>query len=146
MPKLSHPVIQSSGHQNLRTELGKVRGLGASRHAVGHWWIQRVTALVLIPLSLWFLSSLLTALLSPDVIHIAEWFASPVHAILMALLLIALFWHAKLGVQVVIEDYVHSPFAKYFLLLANSFINWFFAAVCVLTILKLHMLDVVSGV
>jgi len=127
---------------NLRTELAKVKGLGASRHAVGHWWLQRVTAVALIPLSLWFLVSLLTALLSPNVVKVAQWFSSPVHTILMALLLVATFIHAKLGVQVVIEDYVHKPFAKYFLLLANTFICFGFATVCILAVLKLHFLDV----
>ncbi len=131
-----------SSSSNLRSELSRVKGLGASRHAVGHWWLQRVTALALVPLSLWFLSSLITALWSPDVLHIAEWFASPLHTILMTLLVVAAFWHAKLGVQVVIEDYVHGPVKKYTLLLLNSFICWIFAAICILAALKLHMLDV----
>ncbi len=133
----------SSSH--LRSELGKVKGLGASRHAVGHWWLQRITALALIPLSLWFMSSLITALLSSNVIHVAEWFASPLHTILMAMLIIAMFIHAKLGVQVVIEDYVHGPVKKYTLLLANTFVCFGFAAICILAVLKLHFLDVGAG-
>jgi len=131
---------------HLRTELGKVKGLGASRHAVSHWWLQRVTALALVPLSLWFLASLLTALLSPDFNHAAAWFASPVHAILMALFLVAVFVHAKLGVQVIIEDYLHQPVMKYTLLLLNTFICWIFAGICILAVLKLHMLDISAGI
>jgi len=129
----------------LRTRLSKVRGLGAARSGVGHWWLQRVTAVALVPLTLWFLVSLFVVLLTPNVVVVAEWFASPLHALLMVLLFIAAFFHAKLGVQVVIEDYVHGPMAKYTLLLANVFICFTCAAIGILAVLKLHFLDVVAG-
>ncbi|MDE3015407.1 MAG: succinate dehydrogenase, hydrophobic membrane anchor protein [Pseudomonadota bacterium] len=129
----------------LRTRLARVKGLGAAHRGVSHWWWQRVTALALIPLSLWFVASLVSALLLPDVMKVAQWFASPVNALLMIALLAALFLHAKLGVQVIIEDYVHSPVMKYTLLLLNMFICFAFAAVCILAVLKLHMIDVGAG-
>ncbi len=125
---------------SLITKLKKVRGLGAAHHGVGHWWYQRLTALALIPLSVWFVYSLITAMLIPDVAQVADWFASPVNALALTLMLIAMFFHVKLGLQVVIEDYVHSPAAKYVLLIGNSFICWIFAAISLLSILKLHLL------
>jgi succinate dehydrogenase / fumarate reductase membrane anchor subunit len=130
---------------DFRTALGKVRGLGSARHGVGHWWLQRMTALALIPLSLWFVSALVSAMLSPNVVVVAEWFSSPVNAILMVVMLVALFMHAKLGVQVVVEDYVHGPFAKYAALLANGLICYLFMAICILAVLKLHFLDIVTS-
>jgi succinate dehydrogenase / fumarate reductase membrane anchor subunit len=129
----------------LRTELGKVKGLGTAHHGVSHWWLQRVTALALVPLSLWFFYSLVTSMLAPNVIKVAEWFASPVNAVITVLMLAATFTHAKLGVQVVIEDYVKSPFAKYALLLLNNFICIVFAAVAILAVLKLHFLDIAAA-
>jgi len=129
----------------LRTELGKVKGLGTAHHGVSHWWMQRMTALALVPLSLWFFYSLVTSMLAPNVIKVAEWFASPVNAVITVLMLVATFTHAKLGVQVVIEDYVKSPFAKYALLLLNNFICIVFGAVAILAVLKLHFLDVAAA-
>lgn len=126
---------------DLRSKLARVRGLGAAHHGVGHWWLQRITALALVPLLVWFVCQLTSHLLSPNVVFIAEWLSYPVNAILMVMMLVALFAHAKLGVQVVIEDYVHTPGAKYFLLLANVFICFAFAAISIFAVLKLHFLD-----
>jgi succinate dehydrogenase / fumarate reductase, membrane anchor subunit len=129
---------------DLRTKLSKAKGLGAAHHGVGHWWLQRVSAVALVPLSLWFMYSLVTAMLAPDVAQVANWFAMPMNAIVMVLLLVATFWHAKLGMQVVIEDYVHRPFSKYALLLLNSFICFAFATVSIVAVLKLHFLDIAA--
>lgn len=126
----------------LTTKLGRVRGLGSAGHGLTHWWLQRVTAVALIPLSLWFMASLIMLVQSPDVIHVAEWMASPLNALLMVLFLVAIFIHAKLGLQMVIEDYVKKPVAKYGLLLANSFICFLFAAISILAVLKMHLLDI----
>ncbi len=131
-------------NSNFETPLAKAKGHGASHAAVGHWWLQRVTAVALIPLLLWFVVSLMTAMLSKDVGQVANWFASPVHSLLMVLLLVAMFWHAKLGFQVVVEDYVHTPFAKYFLLLANNFIAIAAIVLGTLAVLRMHMIDLSS--
>lgn len=129
---------------DLRSKLSKAKGLGAAHHGVGHWWWQRVTAVAIVPLSLWFMYALVTLMLTPDAVKVAEWLASPVNALIMALLIIAGFFHAKLGVQVVIEDYVHSPASKYTLLLLNTFICFLGIAVGIVAILKLHLLDITS--
>jgi succinate dehydrogenase / fumarate reductase, membrane anchor subunit len=97
--------------QRMRSPLGRARGLGSAREGVEHWWMQRVTAVALIPLTLWFAASLI-ALTGSDYNAFIAWLKAPFVAILMVLLLIALFHHTALGLQVVVEDYVHSDRAK----------------------------------
>ena len=94
-----------------RTALGRARGLGSAKEGVAHWWVQRVTALLLIPLVVWFAASLL-AHLGSDYTGVIAWLHEPVTYGLMVLLLGAMFWHAALGLQVVFEDYVHGEAAK----------------------------------
>lgn len=130
---------------DFRSKISKVRGLGSAKHGVSHWWLQRVTAVVLIPLCLWFVTAVISVMLSPNVFVVASWFAFPVNAILLVLMLVALFFHAKLGLQVVIEDYVKCPYMKYFLLLKNTFFCFAIAIVCIIAVLKLHFLNIVSG-
>lgn len=93
--------------QHLRSPLGRAAGLGSAKEGVGHWWIERVTALALVPLTLWLAASLIM-LTGSDYTSFIAWLKSPFVALSMVLLLIALFWHLALGLQVVIEDYVHS--------------------------------------
>jgi succinate dehydrogenase / fumarate reductase membrane anchor subunit len=95
----------------LRSPLGRVRGLGSAKEGVAHWWAQRVTALALIPLTIWFVASVI-ALAGADYAAVVAWLRSPVVAALLVLLLFATFYHAALGLQVVIEDYVHEEGAK----------------------------------
>ena len=97
--------------QRMRSPLGRAGGLGSAREGVEHWWMQRVTAAALIPLTLWFAVSLI-ALTGSDYNAFIAWLKAPFVAILLVLLLIALFHHMALGLQVVVEDYVHSDRAK----------------------------------
>ena len=90
---------------SLRTPLGRVKHLGAAGEGVGHWWAQRVTALALIPLAVWFVASVI-ALAGADYVTMRDWISSPIVAGLLVLLVVATFYHAALGLQVVIEDYV----------------------------------------
>jgi succinate dehydrogenase membrane anchor subunit len=101
---------------NMRSPLGRVRGLGSAKDGTGHWWAQRLTALALVPLILWFVISVIvmTGASYPAVV---AWIASPVVAGLLVLLIAAVFYHAVLGLQVVIEDYIHSEMPKLALLL-----------------------------
>lgn len=91
---------------SLRTPLGTVKGLGAAGEGVGHWWAQRLTALALVPLTVWFVASV-AAMAGADYATMRDWIGSPVAAGLLVLLIVATFYHAALGLQVVIEDYVH---------------------------------------
>lgn len=127
---------------DFRSKLGKVRGLGSAKHGVMHWWLQRVTAVAMIPLFIWFVNALVSVMISPDVLAVAGWFSSPVNAVSLVLLLCAMFFHAKLGLQVVIEDYVKCPYNKYSLLLANIFFCFGGATICIIAVLKLHFLNI----
>lgn len=91
---------------SLQSPLGKFLGHGSAKEGAQHWWAQRVTAIALVPLTLWFVFSLLgvDSLAHADV---AAWLGSPVNAILLILLAITLLYHSQLGLQVVVEDYVH---------------------------------------
>ncbi len=103
----------------LRSALGVVLGRGAAGEGVGHWWAQRVSALMLVPLSLWFVLALVRLPLD-DYAAVSIWIASGWNPVWLALLLLALCWHSRLGVQVVIEDYVHAAGPKLAGLLLNS--------------------------
>ena len=94
------------------TSIGRVRGLGSAHSGAHHWLLQRFTAIGNLVLSIWFAASLL---MLPDLGYasLREWIAAPLPATAMALLVISTFWHAKLGLQVVIEDYVHEPANKF---------------------------------
>lgn len=91
---------------SLRSQLGLVRGLGSAKSGTEHFWAQRVTAVALIPLTLWFVYSVI-ALSGADHGAVSAWMQSPVNAVLMLLLIVATFHHMQLGLQVVIEDYIH---------------------------------------
>ena len=96
---------------SLRTPLGRVRGLGSAKDGVAHWWAQRITAVALLPLLLWLAASLVSSA-GMDLAAAREWLSNPVSATLMILLIGAGFHHAQLGLQVVIEDYVHTEWLK----------------------------------
>ena len=95
----------------LRTPLKRARGLGSGKSGTGHWWWQRLTAVALVLLTAW-LVGLLVSLVGADLATARATIARPWNAIALAALVIAMFWHAKLGIQVVIEDYVHTRWAE----------------------------------
>src|SRR5258707_9368107 len=90
----------------MRSSLGRAIGLGSAKEGVGHWWRQRVSALALVPLTLWLVISVI-GLIGADHAAFVAWVRSPMPAVLLILLLVATFYHTALGLQVVIEDYVH---------------------------------------
>ncbi len=98
--KVASPVI-------MRSMLGRARGLGSAKSGVGHWWAQRVTAIALLPLTLWFVCSVIRLAGLPRA-AVQAWAASPLVATLLAALIAATFHHTQLGLQVVIDDYVHT--------------------------------------
>ena len=114
----------------------RVRELGSAKTGVAHWWTQRVTAVALVPLTLWFVAALVARTGHGHAAVIA-WLESPLAAILTILLLIALFQHVALGLQVVIEDYVHSPRAKLPALLLVRFGCFALAVVGILAVVRI---------
>ena len=103
----------------LRAPLGRAAGLGSAKSGFGHWWTERITAVALIPLTGWLAVSLVAGSGS-EYADVVGWLGSPVTAVLMILLLITLFGHTALGLQVLIEDYVHSG-ARIWALIAVRF-------------------------
>ncbi len=96
-----------------RTPLGRVRGLGSAKEGTEHFWAQRVTAIALVPLALWFVGSL-AAYTGADHATAKAWLAEPFTAVVMVLLVVTGFHHAQLGLQVVIEDYVSTEWVRVF--------------------------------
>ena len=126
-------------NRNLRNPLANARGLGAAQEGVHHWWGQRVSAFLMIPLSTWMIYTLIAMMRVPDTRFIQVWLSDPMAALPLMALLALMFYHARLGLQVVIEDYVHSQQWKITLLLMNIFFCATGAALSVLSILKLHL-------
>jgi len=123
---------------SLRTPLSKAIGRGSAGEGVGHWWVQRVTAVALLPLTAWFVISLLgQSLQSYDAMR--GWLGQPWVAVPTILLVFTLAWHSKLGVQVVIEDYVHAKGAKTTLLLLSTFVHIGAAVAGIFAILALAL-------
>ena len=119
------------------TDLGRVRGLGAAKEGVHHWWLQRVTAVANIVLVLWFVFSLV-ALPSLDYASVTLWLRQPVAAVPMLLLIASVFWHLRLGMQIFIEDYVKGP-ARVISMLALNFYVMAGAAAAVFAVFKIAL-------
>jgi len=119
----------------MRSPLAEAMGLGSSKSGRAEWWAERVTAIALAPLTLWFVASIV-ATSRADYTSFVAWLATPLASGLMILLLVALFWHTALGLQVVIEDYVHSGF-KFVALIAVRLGCFALAAVGVLATLRI---------
>lgn len=126
-------------HRKLRSPLANARGLGSAQEGVHHWWGQRVSAFLMIPLSTWMIYTLIAMMRAPDARYVQSWLTDPLAALPLAALIALMFYHARLGLQVVIEDYVHSQQWKITLLLLNIFFCAAGTAISVLAILKLHL-------
>lgn len=120
------------------TALGRVRGLGAAKSGTGHWWQQRVTAAGNLVLVLWFIVSLVR-LPGLDYASVVMWLRQPVAAVPMLLLIVSVFWHFRLGLQVFIEDYLHKESSKLLAILALNFYALAGAAVGVFSVLKIAL-------
>lgn len=121
---------------SLRTPLGRVLGLGSAKDGTEHWWAQRVSAAALVLLGLWFAVSL-TGLPLGDHGAVLGFIGAPLNAVLLILLAATLAYHSYLGVQVVIEDYVHAHGAKVLLLTLSRFVHILLAVASVYAILRI---------
>jgi succinate dehydrogenase membrane anchor subunit len=120
--------------KGLRTELGRARGLGSAKEGVSHWWHQRLTAIALVPLSLWFVASLVF-LTDTDHATAVHWLGSPISLGIMVLFIGALFYHAVLGIQVVIEDYVSHHGLRMASIVLVQFAGFALAAAAIISLL-----------
>ena len=123
---------------SLRSPLGRVLGLGTAKDGTEHWWGQRVSAVALTLLGLWFIVMLLR-LPGFEQADVVEFIGAPLNGVLMALLCAALAYHSYLGVQVVVEDYVHGPALKVISLVASRFAHIFVAVASVYAVLKIGL-------
>ena len=123
---------------NYRTPLANVRGLGSAREGTRHFWAQRVTAIALVPLGLWFMTVLLQ-LVGADYATATATLQSPLSTVLGLGLVLALFYHAYLGMQVVIEDYVHGHWMKLANLLILKFACLLMAAAAAVALLTIAL-------
>jgi succinate dehydrogenase / fumarate reductase membrane anchor subunit len=118
------------------TPLGRVRGLGSAKSGAHHWWMERLTSVSTLILFVWLLVSLLRL---PALDHgtVTEWLSSPLGAVPMLLLIVSTFYHLKLGMQVVIEDYVHEEGMKLFSITLLNFFAIGGAALAFFAVLKI---------
>lgn len=118
-----------------RSPLARARGLGAAHGGTHHWWMQRLTSIALVPLTLWFALALAT-LAAADHATAAAWLRSPVNAVLTLLLIGTVFYHTYLGLQVVIEDYVHGHGRKFVALVVTGFSTVILAVAAAFAVIK----------
>ena len=123
---------------DLQTPLKRARGLGSAKSGAHHWIIQRITAVALIPLCLWVIW-LVLATLHGDYAQARALVHAPVNAALLIAFVLAVFWHTQLGLQVVIEDYVHTRWLEISVQLAVKFFCVFGAVACVLAIARIAL-------
>ncbi|HVI88251.1 MAG TPA: succinate dehydrogenase, hydrophobic membrane anchor protein [Dongiaceae bacterium] len=123
-----------ASQKGLRNELGRVRGLGSAKEGVSHWWRQRLTAIALIPLSLWFVATLVF-MTGADHAGVVHWLSSPVGLGVMILFIGALFYHAVLGLQVVIEDYIGAHGPRMVLIVLVQFAGFALAMAAIIALL-----------
>jgi succinate dehydrogenase membrane anchor subunit len=119
---------------SLRSPLGKVLGTGSAKEGVHHWWLQRLTSIALVPLTIWFVVSLLS-LPSFEHVTVVSWMAQESTALLLILFILVATWHSQLGVRVVVEDYVHGG-SKTLTLVLITFIHAVVAAAGIFAVLK----------
>lgn len=119
----------------LRSPIGRARGLGSAKSGAGHFWAQRITAIGLLPLTLWFVMSII-GLAGADYAVFKGWLSNPFNATMMLLVVLTAVWHAVLGVQTVVEDYVHTESSKWALLIGSRLLGAFLAVFMTVSILK----------
>ena len=122
----------------METPLGRVRGLGSARAGAHHWWLERLTSISTLVLLVWLVVSLVRM---PDLEQstLAEWLSQPLAAVPMLLLIVSVFWHLKMGLQVVVEDYVHTDGPKLLWITLITFLSLLGAGLAIFAVLKIAL-------
>jgi succinate dehydrogenase / fumarate reductase membrane anchor subunit len=120
----------------MRSQLGRARGLGAARSGTGHWWAERVTSVALVPLTLWFVYAAIHLSGMPRA-AMAAWASRPLTATLLVALVLTTFHHMQLGLQVVMDDYIHPERLRMLALLAMKAVVALLALAAIISVLKL---------
>lgn len=124
---------------SLSTNLGRVRSILGAKECVAHWWAQRLTAIILIPLILWLVINIIL-LAGADLREVQAWVGDPITSVLLTVMFIAMFYHMQLGLQVVIEDYVYSERLKVAFIFSVKSMAMFLAAISLFAILKIVLI------
>ena len=135
---MAEPQIPLPARAPMRSPLGRAIGLGSAKEGVEHWWRQRVTALALVPLTLWFVIAVI-GLVGADHAMFVAWVRNPMAAVFLVLLLVATFYHTALGLQVVIEDYIRGEAMRLAALLVMRLLCVVFAVRGILAVAKLAL-------
>ena len=122
----------------MRSPLGRVRGLGSAKEGTDHWFFEKLTALALVPLSVWFVAAVLGGI-GADYATLKAWMSVPGNMTMMILLIVAFFWHASLALGTVIEDYVHYKPAHLGGLIAVKFVCLFLGVFSIVSVLKIGL-------
>jgi succinate dehydrogenase / fumarate reductase membrane anchor subunit len=120
---------------SLRSPIARARGLGSAKTGTHHWWLQRLTALALIPLTLWFVPSIV-AYGAADYEAVIAWVRTPWVSVALILLIVTVLYHAQLGLQVVLEDYVAPAWLRIASVVAVKFAVWILAALSGLGVVR----------
>jgi succinate dehydrogenase / fumarate reductase membrane anchor subunit len=123
---------------SLRSPLGRVLGNGTANEGAHHWWVQRLTSLALIPLGIWLVVSLVALPIGNHAV-VADWLAHGWNALLTLIFVLVATRHSHLGVQVVLEDYVHGHGTKTLALIASTFAHFLIAAAAIYAVLKIAL-------
>ncbi|UEM23270.1 succinate dehydrogenase, hydrophobic membrane anchor protein [Skermanella mucosa] len=129
-------MASTSSNPGLRTQLGRVRGLGSAKAGSHHWMMSRLTSIALIPLTLWFVFGVLS-IIGDGHAAAVQWLQSPFSAIMMILFVGVTFHHTASGIQVVLEDYVHNEWAKVVAIVVAKFLCFVLAVAGIFAVLKI---------
>lgn len=121
----------------IKTPLKKAKALGSAHQGAHHWWMERLTSVALVPLIIWFVYSVLK-LTHAEHLQVLNFFESPINTVLMGLLVIISFYHTSMGLQVIVEDYVHVRTPKFIILLVIKLGCFALGLASILAIAKLH--------
>ena len=122
----------------LRSPLGRARGLGSAHSGFHHWWIERLEAVALVPLTIWFIFSVIH-LLGASHDAATDWMSSPITMVLLLMMIVCTFHHFSLGVESVLNDYVHQPALKLWSVLLIKAACLVLAALCIVSVLRIGL-------